>query len=127
MKGLLAAFLVLCILVLFFYLSEKKHDEPKLVINHNTKQILFFSQESNFDDEASYYDAIIELKKKFPKEIHNMLIISSKDAAKYYDRYHIEQSPAMVVVYQNKVLFSVDGLIPKERIIEPVEQALTQK
>ncbi|WP_075981078.1 hypothetical protein [Bacillus massilinigeriensis] len=125
MKGLLVLVVALFIYLSILFTDEKTTDE--IVIDNNIKQILFFSKETNFDDEASYYDAIIELKKQFPNEVNNMLIISSDDAKEYLDEYDVKECPAIVVVYQNKVLTSVDGQISKEKIIKPIKNALSKE
>ena len=40
-----------------------------LAFDQNTKQLIFFSDEEEYEQEVSYYDAIIELKRDYPEEI----------------------------------------------------------
>ena len=95
-----------------------------LNLNKGTKQIVFFSDEEDYRYEASYCDAIIELKKEFPEEIDNMKVIPSSDAKKYYDAFDVERPPAILVVYGDRVIARVKGTVTKEQIIEPLTTVL---
>lgn len=125
MKGLLVT-----LIALFIYLSVTltfNKSTKELEIDEHNKQIIFFSKETHFNDEASYYDALIELKNKYPTEINNMMIISSKDPETYFEQFEVSQCPAIVVVYKNKVITRIDGEISKEKILEPLEKALSKE
>ncbi|WP_409275438.1 small peptidoglycan-associated lipoprotein [Neobacillus sp. SCS-31] len=114
--------------VLFFSLiitaSCSKAEQAALSVDRNTKQIIFFSDEKEYSREAAYYDALIQLKKDFPEEMENLLVLSSKEEKKYYDEYDVKSGPALIVLYKEKVMVRIDGLTTKEKIILPVSKAL---
>ncbi|WP_316568371.1 small peptidoglycan-associated lipoprotein [Neobacillus sp. YIM B06451] len=114
--------------VLFFSLiitaSCSKAEQVALSVDRNTKQIIFFSDEKEYSREAAYYDALIELKKDFPEEMENLLVLSSKEEKKYYDEFDVKSGPALIVLYKEKVMVRIDGLTTKEKIILPVSKAL---
>ncbi|WP_080846709.1 hypothetical protein [Cytobacillus gottheilii] len=122
MKGML---LLLCS-ALFILTSSScsKAESPDLEINDDVKQILFFSDEANYRQEVAYYDAIIELKQKYPEAIKNMKVIY--EDRQYLDQFELERSPAMVLVYEDQTLVKVDGIVKKDQIIKPIENALEQ-
>lgn len=108
------------------FISSCSNFKPKdeLNLDRNSKQIIFFSNEKDYEQEAPYYDAIIELKKDFPNEIKNMKIITSNSAKKYYDTFDIQSSPAILLLYQDKVVVKIKGDTPAEQIIKPLADAL---
>ena len=68
MKG--KPFLIMAF-ALFFMVScdNQKQIISSLTIDQNTKQLIFFSDAEEYEQEVSYYDAIIELKRDYPEEI----------------------------------------------------------
>lgn len=121
MKGL-PYFFIASLLFITSCCNIKTNNE--LILDKNSKQIIFFSNEKDYKEEASYYDAIIELKKDFPDEIKNMKIISSENAKKYYEVFNVESSPALLLIYNDKVLVNIMGDTTTDQIIKPLEEAL---
>jgi hypothetical protein len=105
--------------------NQFKQDD--LPLKNDVKQIIFFSNESDYTGEASYYDALIELKNRFPNEFKNMLVLSSTEAKPYYKAYHVEACPALLVINNNEVAVKIFGNVSKEEIIQPVTDVLTLK
>ncbi|WP_053366047.1 hypothetical protein [Bacillus sp. FJAT-27245] len=104
--------------------SCSQAEQATLSVDKNTKQIIFFSNEKEYNREAAYYDALIELKKDFPNEMENLMVLSSKEKKKYYDEFNIKSGPALIVLYKEKVMVRIDGLTTKEKIIRPVSKVL---
>jgi hypothetical protein len=101
-------------------------DYEELKIDHEIKQIVFFSDEKDYNQEAAYYDAIIELKREFPEEINNMMVLTGASANKYYKLFDVKQFPAILVFFQDEVVLKIDGsVVSKEQIIHPLTQALS--
>jgi hypothetical protein len=122
MKGLP----LLIIVSLLFVTSSCNHKEAKkeLMIDDSVKQIIFFSNHKQYEQEASYYDAIIELKRSFPEEIKNMKIITASESKNYYNNFEVKNCPAILLVYQDEVLVEIKGIVPKEQIVKPLANAL---
>ncbi|MBT2687859.1 small peptidoglycan-associated lipoprotein [Bacillus sp. ISL-47] len=122
MKGLP----LLIIVSLLFVTSSCNHKEAKkeLIIDNSVKQIIFFSNHKQYEQEVSYYDAIIELKRSFPEEIKKMKIITASESKNYYNNYEVENCPAILLVYQDEVLVEIKGNVPKEQIVKPMAHAL---
>jgi hypothetical protein len=122
MKGLKAVSLFS---LLFFTASCQNHySVDSLAIKEDIKQIIFFSDETNVQQEAAYYDAIIELKEEFPNEVENMMVFTKEEGRKYFDTLQVKKSPAMIVVYNNKVVANINGIVSKDQIIEPITKVL---
>ena len=95
--------------------------------NSDEKQLLFFSDESNIHREANYYDALLELKKQFPREISNMKVVSSSEQKNIYKQYNISEYPSLLVVYKSEVLTLIEGNVSKKEILEPIIEELSKE
>ncbi len=88
------------------------------------KQIIFFSDEENSDEEINYYDALIELKRMYPDEFTGMEVAEHQEDKEVYQEYNISSPPALVVMYKNETVVSLNGNLKKEEIIRPVSSAI---
>ncbi|THE11159.1 hypothetical protein E1I69_16080 [Bacillus timonensis] len=113
------------IILSFFILSScSSYKAQPPIPESDEKQIIFFSDENNLRNETSYYDALLELKNKFPTEIENMKVVSS-DENRLYTKYQIEQYPSLLIVQQDKILQKIEGNVDKDEIITPLENVLS--
>jgi len=104
---------------------DKKEPQHLLSIDHNTKQIVFFSNDEALEQEVSYYDAIIELKNNYPEEMKNLKILSASELDDYSRIFEIDHCPALLVFYQNKVIAEIEGTATKEEVIAPIAKVLS--
>jgi hypothetical protein len=125
MKGLAAVYMFS---LLFFTASCKNdHSIDSLSIKENVRQIIFFSDETNVQQEAAYYDAIIELRRDFPNEVENMMVFSKDEGKKYFDSLQIKNSPAIIIIYNDEIVANINGLASKDQIMQPISQALLKE
>ncbi|MEC1626296.1 peptidoglycan-associated lipoprotein Slp [Bacillus mojavensis] len=89
---------------------------------HHT-QILFFSDEHQIDQEASYYDALLDLEKDYPDQIDKMKVYDNRKG--WEDE--IETVPTLMVVDQRHVVVKIEGCVKKkEDIIKPLQHVLSK-
>lgn len=89
---------------------------------HHT-QILFFSDENQIDQEASYYDALLDLEKDYPDQIDKMKVYDNRKG--WEDE--IETVPTLMVVDQRHVVVKIEGCVKKkEDIIKPLQHVLSK-
>lgn len=113
------------IILSFFILSScSSYQTQSTIAETDEKQIIFFSDEDNLRNESNYYDALLELRNKFPTEIANMKVVSSEDN-RLYTKYKIEEYPSLLIVQQNKVLKKIEGNVDKDEILIPLENVLS--
>jgi hypothetical protein len=122
MKGL--SFIFVASFLFLTASCNSASESDSLNLNKNIKQVVFFSDEKDYKHEASYYDAIIELKKLYPQEIDNMMIIPASNAKKYYDLFEVKTCPAILVVHRDQVIAKVNGTVSKDQIIGPLSAVL---
>lgn len=114
----------LIILSFIFLSSCSSYQTQPTLPEIDEKQIIFFSDEDNLHNESNYYDALLELRNKFPTEIANMKVVSSEDN-RLYTKYKIEEYPSLLIIEQDKVLEKIEGNVDKEEIIIPLENVLS--
>ena len=112
---------------LFFMVSCDNNNQiiSSLTFDPNTKQLVFFSDDDEYEQELSYYDAIIELKRDYPEEIKNMVTFTSSDSKKYFETFQIDHCPALIVYHNNEVIVEIEGKATTEAIVIPISDALS--
>ena len=124
MKG--KPFLIMASTLLFMVSCDSnKQIISSLTFDPNTKQLVFFSNEDEYEQELSYYDAIIELKGDYPEEIKNMVTFTSSDSKKYFETFQIDHCPALIVYHNNEVIVEIEGKATTEAIVTPISNALS--
>lgn len=112
----------------FFILSSCQENQSITHIQFpdDSRTLVFFTDESNLQDESTYYDAIIDLKSSFPDEVANLKVVHSEDEKILYKQFNVKATPSLIVVYDNEVVTQIEGSQPKKDIIVSIEQALNQ-
>ncbi|MBB6443685.1 adenylate kinase family enzyme [Bacillus benzoevorans] len=105
---------------------ENKEQADSLSLASNSKQIVFFSDEEEYEEEISYYNAIIELKKEYPEEIKNMKVLTASEVEEYYNTFRVNHCPAILVYYHNHVIVQIQGDAETRDIINPIANALSR-
>ncbi|WP_044393941.1 hypothetical protein [Mesobacillus subterraneus] len=101
------------------------NNSDKLKLNEDRNQVVFFSDEKNYKQESSYYDAIIELKQKYPIVFDKIVVIPAANANQYDNLLKEKRFPAILIVHRDQVLANVNGSATKEQIIEAISAVLT--
>jgi hypothetical protein len=121
------SFLIILMLGNIAFLSSCSFQNDRTAAGLNIeKGIIFYSDENNIQEEDSYYEALIELKRSYPDQFENYKVIAKNEE---YDSTFISLNdtyPALLVIEDNKVVCKVLGKAKKEEILEPVSNALNQ-
>jgi len=89
------------------------------------KQILFFTDERYINDEAVYYDALLDLKHEYPDEIENMMVFHAKQTDN--EPFNINTYPSLVVVENNEIIMHIKGHVEqKEEIVNSIAKVLSE-
>jgi hypothetical protein len=87
------------------------------------RQVIFFTDERNISEEVAYYDAIIELKNKYPEGLKHLEVVDySSDESN--PNVQSPVYPAIVVVDNNQVVTKITGKSHKDEIIKSVSDAV---
>lgn len=110
----------------FFILSSCQENQSITHIQFpdDSRTLVFFTDESNLQDESTYYDAIIDLKNSFPDEVANLKVVHSENEKLLYKQFNVKATPSLIVVHDNEVVTQIEGSKPKKDIVISIEQAL---
>ncbi|MGI8385631.1 small peptidoglycan-associated lipoprotein [Robertmurraya sp. P23] len=125
MKGL--STLIVIMLLLIIVSCDRSKSNDVLPFDKDVKQLIFLSDESEYQFEAAYYDALIELKKTYPEAVKNMKTINPNRSEEYLDFFTIKENPAIIVVYNNEIVATVNGEESVEEIVQPIAKVLDEK
>jgi hypothetical protein len=125
LKGL--STLIVIMLLLIIVSCDRSKSNDVLPFDKNVKQLIFLSDESEYQFEAAYYDALIELKKTYPEAVKNMKTINPNHSEEYLDFLTIKDNPAILVVYNNEIVATVNGEESVEEIVQPIAKVLDEK
>lgn len=125
LKGL--STLIVIMLLLIIVSCDRSKSNDVLPFDKNVKQLIFLSDESEYQFEAAYYDALIELKKTYPEAVKNMKTINPNRSEEYLDFLTIKDNPAILVVYNNEIVATVNGEESVEEIVQPIAKVLDEK
>ena len=125
LKGFSTLIVIMLLLIIVSCDSSKSIDA--LPFDKDVKQLIFLSDESEYQYEAAYYDALIELKKTYPEAVKNMKTINPNRSEEYLDILNIKDNPAIIVVYNNKIVATVNGEESVEEIVQPIAKVLDEK
>ncbi|WP_084786836.1 hypothetical protein [Bacillus tuaregi] len=117
--------LLLASTLLLIISCDKREPQHSLNVDHNTKQIVFFSDDKALEQEVSYYDAIIELKQEYPEEMKHMKILSASELDEYGNLFKVDHCPALLVYYRNKVIVEIEGKASTADIISSISRVLS--
>ncbi len=117
-------FLITLLIHAVFLASCQEHSMSNNENLINQKQVIFFTDENQVAKEASYYDALIELKREFPVAFQDLLVITpqTEDTIPLSDVKYAY--PTLIVMEDNEVVCIIEGQTNKEEIIHPVSKAL---
>lgn len=119
---------VIFITLSFFILSSCQEHKTitHLPFPNDSKTLVFFTDEATIQDESSYYDAILDLKRSFPDEVANLKVIPFQNDKFLYKQFNITSTPSLIVVSENEVVTHIEGTRQKEEIIGSIEEALNE-
>jgi hypothetical protein len=113
-----------CTFLILFACDHANFKNSDQVTSTET-HLLFFSDEKNLYKEAKYYDALLEIKTKFPEQVSKMKVISSASDDQLNEQYNVKTFPTLLVVKDNKVVLKIDGNTDKKDIVDPIIKVLS--
>jgi len=117
------------ILTTSFFLISCGKEEPiyqQLGLKEDMPHILFVSNENNYINESTYYDAILELKRTYPDEFKHLTVLNTRQDKDFLTTLDINESPCILVIYNDDILINISGEVTKEDIVKPIAKTLSQ-
>lgn len=121
--------LTVCILSFFLFFISSCSNNEEVITNYpflqkqNENITLLFSDDGSISAEGNYYDALLDVKRRYPEKLRSFNIIhsSDRDLVKHYE---IESYPTLLVIHNDKVTIRVEGTLKTVEILKLLEEAL---
>ncbi|MCF6412052.1 hypothetical protein [Pseudalkalibacillus salsuginis] len=87
---------------------------------------IIFSSKSNQEEERSYYDALLQLKKDYPQKLNSIQIIKKKDeqAVNYYN---VSTFPTIIVLDGKNEIVRLEGKKEVDDIKNHLDEVYSNK
>lgn len=91
--------------------------------SENTHITYLFSNNERMEDESSYYDALLDFRRKYPDQINTISIVSSNDE-ELVNYFEVEIYPTLLVIYDLNVKVRIEGFKDSQEIYSLLESTL---
>jgi hypothetical protein len=81
---------------------------------------LFISNEENLKIENDYYDAILEIKKIYPGEMNDVILLKHNDYPYIGNQFNVTTYPTLLLIDKKQVITKIDGENEREFIIDKI-------
>jgi hypothetical protein len=103
----------------FFALSN--NNKPIISNEEDQLETLLFSNDTYLETEKNYYNALLDIQKDYPSEVHSFDIIFLRDNKEIVDHYEIKSYPTLLIINEDKVLVRIEGEQSEENIYKEIE------
>lgn len=114
---------------IFLYILTSCTSNEEVITNYPFLQkkdeniTLLFSDDQFIYEEGNYYDALLDVKKRYPKQISSFNIIHSSERD-LISHYEINEYPTLLVIYNEHITIRVQGSLQKAEILKILEEVL---
>ncbi len=112
---------VLIILCSFFALSSCGYDntknDPRLLSLLNA-DALYISNQENVHIENEYYNALLEIKKRFPGKLEEIVVLTDQDIKNLEEQLQINTYPTLLLINQQVIITKIEGNHNQDSIIK---------
>jgi hypothetical protein len=81
---------------------------------------LFISNEENLTIENEYYDAILEIKKLYPGEMDEVVLLTHNHHRYIDEKFNITTYPTLLLIDKEQIITKIDGKQERQIIIEKI-------
>jgi hypothetical protein len=114
-------FISLCIVIFSFYFINNDKVTSATQKENRQMETILFSNNQYLSSEENYYNALLEIKQKYPKEVNSFQIIFQNENEEIIKRYQIVKYPTLLILDNDKVLVKLEGNISKDNIFKEIE------
>ncbi|MFZ3588111.1 hypothetical protein ACOI1C_02300 [Bacillus sp. DJP31] len=88
---------------------------------------LYISNEENSKTENEYYNALLEIKKLYPGEMEEILVLSHHDIKNIKEELKIQTYPTLLLIDQKKIIAKIEGENEKDSIISKMTMVISEQ
>ena len=89
--------------------------------------LLFFSDDEKIMLENNYYDVLLDLKKKFPNEMADVILVQSTNKNEKIKKFDVSVYPTLIVIKDGEEKTRIEGKKSKREIMNHLMDAMEKQ
>lgn len=89
--------------------------------------LLFFSDDEKIKLENNYYDVLLDLKKKFPNEVADVILVQSTNKNEKIKKFDVSVYPTLIVIKDGEEKTRIEGKKSKREIMNHLMDAMEKQ
>lgn len=89
--------------------------------------LLFFSDEEKIKLENNYYDVLLDLKKRFPNEMADVILVQSTSKNEKLKKFNVSVYPTLIVYKNGEIKTRIEGKKSKREIMNHLIKAMEEQ
>jgi hypothetical protein len=98
-------------------------NDPRL-LSFFEADALFISNDENMDLEIDYYDALLEVKRLYPTELEEIIVINHNEIKNIQRKLPINSFPSLLLINEKQIITKIEGKQEKNNIIEILSSSI---
>ncbi len=96
----------------------------KIKLDSEGYTLLFFSDEEKIKLENNYYDVLLDLRKKFPNEMADVILVQSTNKNEKIKKFNVSVYPTLIVIKDGEEKTRIEGKKSKREIMNHLINAI---
>lgn len=89
--------------------------------------LLFFSDDEKIKLENNYYDVLLDLRKKFPNEMADVILVQSTNKNEKIKKFDVSVYPTLIVIKDGEEKTRIEGKKSKREIMNHLMNAMEEQ
>lgn len=111
----------LCLVIAGCFVYNKNNTTLATQPKERKIETILFSNNQYLNSERNYYNALLVIQNKYPKEINSFQIVFDNENEDIIKKYRIIKFPTLLILDNEKVLVRIEGNHPEDHILEKIE------
>ncbi|WP_458414046.1 thioredoxin domain-containing protein [Schinkia sp. CFF1] len=99
----------------------------KINLDGEGYHILFFSDDEKIKLENNYYDVMLDLRKKFPNEMADVVLVQSTNKNEKIKKFDVSVYPTLIVIKDGEEKARIEGKKSKREIMNHLMDAMEKE
>lgn len=99
----------------------------KINLDGEGYHILFFSDDEKIKLENNYYDVMLDLRKKFPNEMADVVLVQSTNKNEKIKKFDVSVYPTLIVIKDGEEKTRIEGKKSKREIMNHLMDAMEKE
>ncbi|WP_246944081.1 hypothetical protein [Bacillus pinisoli] len=88
---------------------------------------LYISNEQDLNLENEYYNALIEVKRLYPEDIQEVIVLTNEDIKNIEDELKVKKYPTLLLLNRKEIIVKIEGKNEKAAIINKISTHFNDK